>query len=108
MHVVSRKPVVRQSELASVRAHQRECRLCRFLHPLAELAGDREASFARVRLGLDEEHVTSRRRVRETGRDARSRRPPPHLARVAPCPEPRADSAFVDTDLPLESLRYLA
>ena len=86
-------------ELARVRAHPRERRLRRLLHHLAELAGDRQPSGARVCGRLDEEDVPTDGRVGKPGRDTGVGRPPAGVGREPARAEPFADTLLVDLDL---------
>ena len=101
--------VLLETQPLGARADERQRRLRRLLHDVAELAGQHQLPLA-VHLGrLDEQDVAAHRRPREPGRHARLRRPlrdlrdvlrgPQQigdafvrdpLSRAAPCPPPPA------------------
>ena len=65
-----REEVFLDAELLRMRPRIAERRLCRLLHDVAELAGERQAAAASHRRRFDEEDVAADRRPRQTGRDA--------------------------------------
>src|SRR3954464_6880262 len=81
---------------------------CGLLHHLAELAGDRQSSLARVCRRLDEEDVASDRSDGQPGCDSGIGGAPAHLAGEPARPEPLANALLVDADLRLLALGDLA
>ena len=69
-------------ELGRVAAQQRERRLRRLAHDVAELAGDRQLAVAGHRRRLDEQDLAADRGPGEPGRDAGAAGPAPRLREV--------------------------
>ena len=69
VNVVGLEIVSRDALLIRVSASVRECRLRRFLHHLAELAGERQAAAARKHRRFDKQHFAAHFRPRHSGRD---------------------------------------
>ena len=96
--VVLREPLRLEPDASRVRARPRERGLRRFLHHLAELAGDLQPSLARERRRLDEQDVAADGGVGEPCRDARIGRSLAGLAGEAARAQPLANLRFVDLD----------
>ena len=80
MHVRLREGFQGNAETGRAGPQQAPRRLRRFLHHVAELAGQGDLAFARHLDRLDEHDVAAHRRPRQAGGDAYFRRPARHFA----------------------------